>query len=127
MGRTQGGRGSTLRDEAGGRSKTQFTLGLGGQGQDFCVSCSESNGKSLKDFKQRVTCSHFNKTVLAVEWKMDCRGTEWKWGSSLGLLISILRHCSKGLSNSIKQKSKRRGIIKEGRLQIYLCHTCIHT
>lgn len=37
MGRTQRGRRSTLRDEAGGASKAQLTLGLGGQGEDLCL------------------------------------------------------------------------------------------
>lgn len=29
--------GGTLRDEAGGASKAQLTLGLGGQGEDLCL------------------------------------------------------------------------------------------
>lgn len=31
------GRGSTLRDEAGGPNEAQLTLGLGGQGEDLCL------------------------------------------------------------------------------------------
>lgn len=79
------------------------------------MSFSESNGKSPKDFKQRVTGSHFDKIVQAAEWKIELRRAEWKWGSSLGFLLSVLKHFSdfEGLSKSIKQKSKVRYIIKE--------------
>lgn len=66
------------------------------------MSCSESNEKLPKVSLKRVMCSHFDKIVLLVEWKMDWRRTEKKWGSSLEFLLSVLKYCSKGLSNSLK-------------------------
>ena len=87
------------------------------------MSCSESNEKLPKGSLKRVMCSHFDKIVLAVEWKMGWRRTEKKWDSSLGFLLLVLKHCSKGLGNSLKQKSKVRSVIKE-RVTINLFMSC---
>lgn len=45
-----------------------------------------------------------------------------EWGFQFGISTLHLKHCSEGLSNSIKQKSKVRCIIKEMET-IDLCHT----
>lgn len=106
-----------MKDEAGETEKAQLPRGLGGQGKDLYL-CFESHGKSLKDFKQWAVCSDsdFDKIVLAIfAWKMNRRGSQWKWGSSLEFQLSILKHCSECLSNSVKQKSKVRIRIKKWR------------
>lgn len=53
------------------------------------MSRSQSNGKALKDFKLRMLCSHFDKIVVAFEWKMHYGGQSGSGGSSLGFLLSI--------------------------------------